>query len=35
MTFLYTQMKFNWDVNEFSNYRTFQTTTYIFGTQLL
>ncbi|XP_034248864.1 tetracycline resistance protein, class E-like isoform X2 [Thrips palmi] len=30
-TYLYTQMKFNWSVNEFSNYRTFQTIAYVFA----
>ncbi|CAD1477687.1 unnamed protein product, partial [Heterotrigona itama] len=29
MSFLYTQLKFNWNVTTFSNFRTFQSTTFV------
>ncbi|XP_017791120.1 PREDICTED: proton-coupled folate transporter isoform X2 [Habropoda laboriosa] len=29
MSFLYTQLKFKWDVSNFSNFRTFQSTTFV------
>ncbi|CAK9826805.1 Proton-coupled folate transporter [Anthophora retusa] len=29
MSFLYTQLKFKWDVSKFSNFRTFQSTTFV------
>ena len=31
MSFLYTQLKFKWDVTMFSNFRTFQSTTFVLG----
>lgn len=31
MSFLYTQLKFKWDVRKFSNFRTFQSATFVIG----
>lgn len=31
MSFLYTQLKFKWNVTTFSNFRTFQSTTFVVG----
>lgn len=31
MSYLYTQLKFKWDVVAFSNFRTFQSTTFVIG----
>lgn len=31
MSFLYTQLRFKWDVSKFSNFRTFQSTTFVLG----
>lgn len=31
MSFLYTQLKFKWNVTTFSNFRTFQSTTFVIG----
>lgn len=33
MSFLYTQLIFNWDVTSFSNFRTFQSTFFVIGQQ--
>lgn len=29
MTYLYTQLKFNWDTEMYSNFKTFQSTAYV------
>lgn len=31
MSYLYTQLKFKWNVTKFSNFRTFQSTTFVLG----
>lgn len=31
MSFLYTQLKFKWDVNTYSNFKTFQSSTFVLG----
>lgn len=31
MSFLYAQLKFKWDVNTYSNFRTFQSSTFVLG----